>query len=379
MSEIVFVTRTDERLHFGGDTVQSLAMETYLLDHGYRVRRAVKVDTTVSPDDLVVLMNLTRPIEAYANAVVCTKRRIKYILFPVYWDLDSLGMDAGPKQRLKNLLSPRGRDIIRILKKVANSRRGAEWKILMDHRAWNTQLMGRYVLENAAYVCPNSVAEWEHIIKTFDARLENVRVVHNGVLVGDHEMDKVPNSVAALLPDPPYILCMGAIGPRKNQLTLVRATKETGTRVVILGGVAPGSQAYAQSVRREAGHEVMFIPAQTHGVAMAILRMAKGHVQPSFIETPGLASLEAAALGLPIGVADVPPVREYFAEHAYYCDPHGVDSVARMLRSMQQDPGVSEERSLYITRRYSWDRALKPLGDLVDEMGSDQRWRRGDE
>jgi len=42
------------------------------------------------------------------------------------------------------------------------------------------------------------------------------------------------------------------------------------------------------------------------------LRFAKAHLLPSFLETPGLSSLEAASLGVPILIGNDEPVKEVF-------------------------------------------------------------------
>ncbi len=367
MSQIVIVARSDETLHMGGDTVQSQAIEQFLRVRGFDVRRVHEVDHTLTSSDLVILFNLTRPMEVYIHARACQDRGIRYILFPVYWDLDSLHMTGTPRQVFKSLIPPYLRDVYRTLWQEIGDRAQGRGGIITDSMSWSTIKMARYVLEHAYLVCPNSHAEMEHIVQKFRFRPQNMLVIYNG-LEPLLEPQQLPDNVRCLLPESQYLLCMGAIGPRKNQLSLVRASRAMEIYLVILGGAARGCDAYATRVMSEAGDNVIFIPAQSHSIAMEILRRSHAHVQPSFIETPGLASLEAASLGLPIGVADVPPVREYFHDYAFYCDPLDERSIAVMLGKLQQSDYHAKERSDYVIERYSWDIVLDPFAAQITEM-----------
>ena len=87
---------------------------------------------------------------------------------------------------------------------------------------------------------------------------------------------------------------------------------------------------------------------------------ARVHVQPGFVETPGLASLEAVALVTPAVVADRAPVREYFGDDVHYAEPTSAESLTDALATAWQSPGDGEAAER-IRNRYDWAVALAPL------------------
>ena len=54
---------------------------------------------------------------------------------------------------------------------------------------------------------------------------------------------------------------------------------------------------------------------------------AKVHVLPSWFETCGLSTLEAAAMGCNIVITNKGYASEYFNDHAFYCDPSSPASI----------------------------------------------------
>lgn len=369
MSSIVILTRFDEEKHFGGDIVQSRAITKFLEQNGYKVRRIEIIDNTVTSLDLVIIFNLTRPLEAYLNAKECIRKGIKYIIFPVYWDLDSIKIPKtlNVKRRQYPLLI---KDLYRALRNLSKTKYDKS-KYIFDFTIYSSFKMCKFILNNAMLVCPNSNAELIHLIDKFKVNVIS-KIIYNGIQT---TIDKVniPSSILNVLPKDQFILCMGAIGPRKNQLALVRAANRTGINVVIMGGIAPNCESYASLLMNEAKSNVIFLKSQPYSVAIKILEMSKGHIQPSFIETPGLASLEAASLGIPIVVSDVPPVKEYFSDFALYCNPFDVDSICSSLEklislSYDDNMKLKADAKAYFTSTYSWENALAPLLDLLEEF-----------
>ncbi|MNG18430.1 hypothetical protein D3C84_1024960 [compost metagenome] len=75
-------------------------------------------------------------------------------------------------------------------------------------------------------------------------------------------------------------------------------------------------------------------------------------------------SLESAALGRPIGVADTDPVREYFGENAIYCNPYDVLTIAECLKQLYEE--TCQAPPIGIWGRFEWRQALMPLLDVFD-------------
>ena len=83
---------------------------------------------------------------------------------------------------------------------------------------------------------------------------------------------------------------------------------------------------------------------------------AKVNVLTSWIETPGLVSLEAAYAGCNIVVSDKGSVRDYFRDYAFYCKPDDTESIKRQtIRAMESD--FDEDFRLLVRKEYSWAKA----------------------
>ena len=61
---------------------------------------------------------------------------------------------------------------------------------------------------------------------------------------------------------------------------------------------------------------------------------AKVNVLTSWVETPGLVSLEAAYAGCNLVVSDKGSVRDYFKNFAFYCDPSNIKNIKNTTKTL---------------------------------------------
>ena len=85
---------------------------------------------------------------------------------------------------------------------------------------------------------------------------------------------------------------------------------------------------------------------------------AKVHVLPSYFETTGLSSLEAAVMGCNIVVTDKGDTRDYFGDDAWYCDPDSVESIRNAVDAAYKAP-FNEAFRERILRDFTWERAAE--------------------
>lgn len=345
--------RPDSPTHPGGDTVQMEETAKFLRAAGH----SVTIDFGLSPDlsgcDIVHLFNLTRPVETLAQARNAIAKGKPYALSSVYWDLESAVPPSAfefPRNLFRRCFSDGARARLRRL-----LRRGAR----RDSEAMR-QAQAE-ILEHAKVILPNSHAELEHIRDRFPGiPRERFCVVPNGILRPVEEKTAGERT---------GFVCAGAIGPRKNQLNLVRAFRQLpNEKLLVIGFPSPGSERYAKAVHRAAGDNVQFRGSVHHAEMARIWRSAKICVQPSYIETPGLSAMEALADGIPIVVADVPPVREYFGNLAHYCDPSSLMSITAACRAALYSPPPDGKA---FADRYEWPKALAPLTDVYAALGKE--------
>lgn len=94
---------------------------------------------------------------------------------------------------------------------------------------------------------------------------------------------------------------------------------------------------------------------------------AKVHVLPSFRETPGLASLEAAAMGCGIVSTDEGSAEEYFRGDAQYCEPRSLASMRKAVEEAWQR-GAPEGLSSRVRDEYPWEAAAKKTLEAYEKI-----------
>lgn len=359
---VLMLNRTDSERCPGGDTVQMEATARFLRDSGHGVTVSFELQPDLTGVDLVHLFNLTRPNETAAQAEHARRGGKPYVLSSVYWDIENVvPWHAYEFPRcLLHLCLPDG--FRRALRSAASWRRrppgGSIGQTQMPQRGDPVRLQTA-ILQGARLVFPNSRAERDLLLARFPfLQPERLCVTPNGVAPPAEDDRRQRDGTTRSKADAPFV-CAGAIGPRKNQLNLVKAFQHLpDERLLIIGQASPGSAAYERAVRRAAGPNVEIRGPVPHAEMSAILANAKALVQPSFIETPGLSAMEAAACGTPIVVADVAPVREYFGTLAHDCYPDSPGSIAGACREAARAKRTDGRR---FAAAHTWHAALQPM------------------
>jgi glycosyltransferase involved in cell wall biosynthesis len=154
------------------------------------------------------------------------------------------------------------------------------------------------------------------------------------------------------------ILCMGRIESRKNQLNLIRALNNSPYQLYIHGKPSPNNMAYFEQCKLEAAPNVHLEGHLDEQELYTAYANAKVHVLPSYFETTGLSSLEAAVMGCNIVVTDRGDTRDYFKNDAWYCEPEDPTSIRQAVEAAYDAP-YNEAFRQRILREYTWKRAAE--------------------
>jgi glycosyltransferase involved in cell wall biosynthesis len=168
---------------------------------------------------------------------------------------------------------------------------------------------------------------------------------------------------------PTFFLFLGALEPRKNVVTLIkalarlRADGDDGARLVIAGAEGWRNAAVHEEVRALGlGEAVRFAGYVAPEDLPALFGAATAFVYPSLFEGFGLPPLEAMVCGAPVICSNVSSLPEVVGAAALLIDPLSTDDLAAALRRLLDDADLRARlRTAGLARAalFSWQRTAR--------------------
>lgn len=151
-----------------------------------------------------------------------------------------------------------------------------------------------------------------------------------------------------------FVITVGSVCERKNQLKLVKACKEIGKRLVIIGKVLDGEGTYGHRIKEEieGRSDIIWIEGlPPNSKELALAYQASSLVAlPSYVEQQPISLLEGVASGKPLLAANRAYARQKFFENAVLVNPDSIQSIADGIQKAFSRPqqftvpyGVIEE------------------------------------
>lgn len=214
----------------------------------------------------------------------------------------------------------------------------------------------------ADVVSPSSRAEAGQLKRYFLVPEEKMAVIPHGVdavfaeAKGDafHEKFGIKD----------FILCAGRIEPRKNQLNVIRALRGIPQPLVFIGGYVPAYKSYYDACVREAGPQVHFlgeVPHQSKLLASAYAA-CNTFLLATWLETPGLAAMEAGLAGAKVVVTAEGATKEYFLDYVSYVRPDSLSDIRQKTLSAFERPRDPALRK-HLQQNYSWTVVAKQTAE----------------
>lgn len=321
--KILFCVRDDYYRNFAGDSMQILKIAEYLRKIGVIVDINNGGITDYSNYDIVHLFNLAYIGETYKYYKIARSYKKNIVLSSVYWNL----------------------------KKYYNYINDLESIKLWDRcKIYRTE-----ILKGCKMIYPNSKAEGELIQEEF-GKWVPYTVIYNGVEVENADVPLYNFKERHSLNN--YVLCVGRIDQRKNQLTLAKVCSDLGLQLVLIGSIND-KKYFSECMKFK---NVLYVGFMDNYNKYNSYRFAKLHVLPSFVETPGLSSLEAAASGCNIVTTSEGCTTEYFRDMAIYCNPYNSDCIYKAV-----EEGIKQKKDSklkdYILKNYIWEKCVESLYD----------------
>lgn len=343
--KVALITRSTLYTVRGGDAVQTLQTARHLTALGIQADVHLSHERINYEDyDLLHFFNLSRP----ADILYHSRRANKpYVISTILCDYSEY--DKHQRKGLGKLLGLFSSNGIEYIKTMARCLIGGD-KLVSPAYAWLGQRRSiNAILLRAALVLPNSESEYRRLQEKYPSKAKRM-VVPNGTDQHMFNYDTAPEK------DGELVICAARIEGIKNQFNLIRALNNTRFKLMIIGDSSPNHAAYYEECKRIAAPNVSFIKHLPQDELVGYYCRARVHILPSWFETTGLSSIEAALMGCNIVVSDRGDVKEYFDKDAFYCDPASPQSILAAVENACVAP-VNELLRQRILEKYTWQNA----------------------
>lgn len=346
--KVLFVSRSTIFSVPGGDTVQ--------MNNTAKELNKLGVDVTIWNNgetlnyesyDMIHFFNLTRPAAILYHTSKCN---LPYVVSTIFVQYDFY-KTIKPWSAMGLATRIFGLDGIEYLKTTAKYFLGKEKLHYLPFLIKGQRKSIQAVLSAAAAILPNSQSESRRVYECYGIKTKEF-IVPNGIDFEKFKMKLKVNRVRNQL------LCVGQIEPRKNQLNLIKAVEKLDVSLIIIGDSAPNHLSYLKACKALSSHKVQYIPRISQEELVGYYASSSVHVLPSWFETTGLSSLEAAYLGCKIVVSPNGDTQDYFGEYANYCDPGSVSSIQNAIETALES-SHSKKLQDRILQDFNWKEAAK--------------------
>ena len=231
----------------------------------------------------------------------------------------------------------------------------------------------RWTARRAARVCRSMVAVSEatrqDLISLYGVDPDRVSVVHEGGGEGvpppfDRQADAARLRGFGI--DAPYVLSVGRIERRKNQLTALKAIDRLPGLLLVCAGAIHDE---AMGARLDASANCRLLGRVSEAERDLLYRNAEALLFPSLYEGFGLPVLEAMRHGLPVVATRTSSLPEVGGEAAIYVlDAGDSEAMADAIRRIREDPAL-RRRMIAAGRRqaagFTWRRCVEGVADAV--------------
>jgi glycosyltransferase involved in cell wall biosynthesis len=356
---VLMINRNDVYKVPGGDTIQMVQTKKQLEKLGVEIDENLLEGISINKGiDIIHIFNWEMLEQFYLSPMVRNVNGLPpVVLSPIFWFFSGHWFDEASSKK----------PIWRMVRKGVGHSKARNlylnWQIA-KFRYGERGRNFRKLLSNVKKILPNSKTETDHlkyVLNLNDRLINQCLVVPNGV---DQKLyDPIPSPSEAFFNEyglRDFILQVARIQFAKNQLGLIEALFDTTIPIVFIGQPSPYEREYVDQCYRLAKKRgnVYFISPKSQEELAGIYALAAVHVLPSWRETPGLVSLEAAASGCKIVSTTMGSAKEYFGDLAWYCEPSDIISIRNSVLKALDAPRSLKLRQV-VLEKYTWEVAAQ--------------------
>lgn len=349
---VLLQPRPNTFTHRGGDTVVLERLAAELASLGVSVTVDAEGRETPSRFDVVHLFNFALPDLLRLQAERCVATGTPFVVTSLYEDW--------PRFFNQMQLFFRAAEAY-----VAAGQPHDRWSELV-HAARSVPpcdaLDNRFVAERAARILTTGAEESAAIERLYAGARTSV-VPLGCDLTGDATADLFRKETG--LSD--FVLSVGRLECRKNQLALLKALEESELTLVLATGGFTYQADYEKCCRafRRKGR-VVFLGRLAEPLLKSMYAAARVHALPSWYELPGLVTLEALAAGASVVASDRGTTRDYCGDLAFYAEPDDTQAIRNAVIAAYYGPSKAEAREVALG--FTWARSAAATAAVYREI-----------
>lgn len=233
----------------------------------------------------------------------------------------------------------------------------------------------------ANHVIADSQSTKNDLIKYYDLSPDKITVLLSGI-DSRYQIIKSVTSVMTIrnkyiIPETPYIFCVGTIQPRKNYSRAIKALKilrDEGYELdfVIAGGKGWLEDEMYQTIT-ETGQQnhIHLIGFADDDDLPALYSGAECVVFPSLYEGFGFPVLEGMACGTPVVTSNISSLPEVAGNAALLVDPYNIEAIADAIRRILDDSNLRKnliEHGIVQAAKFTWEKSAQQLCQIYNDI-----------
>ena len=348
----------------GGDTIQ-MTKTTEFLNKTNKVTvdlKTIEDDVDFNKYDFLHLFNIGRPSDMLG---VLKKTSMPYLISTIFVDFSEAEANHYKISRrfLSKILSTDQFEFIKILARFLKGQEKIhdyQYFLLGQRKSIKKLIKGSHSL------LPNSKNEYSRVYKKYGIRKKHF-VIPNGIDKTIFDLAQPVNKDFLKFQD--AVVSVGQITPVKNQLSLIRALNGTNYKVFIIGSPSLNAIDYYHECKKIALDNITFIARVEQNQLAQIYKAAKVHILCSWFETCGLVSLEAAYMGCNVVITKKGDQKDYFQNHAFYCDPYDTNSILNAVNDAYNSQ-YNKELKDRICKNFLWEITAAKTLEAYEDLSS---------
>ncbi len=354
LPRVLFKMRSNVFAQSGGDTVLLNRLVDGLRDRGFDVVVDINDEERVENFDLVHLFNFALKDNTEGYAKQCVSAKVPYLVTSLYEDWPKFfNQMMAAYQCFEHYIRVGQPDGV-----------WEKLEIEMNKVPASAYWDNTYTASHAEVVLTTGQVETDAINRDYP-KAKKVLSIPLGCEVND----KFDNGQAFIdkfgIKD--FILCVGRLETRKNQLMLLKALEDTDHTIVFVANNFTYQPEYAELCRNfKRKGQTIFLERLSPDELASAYQAAKVHALPSWYELPGLVSLEAGRYGTNVVTATNGTIEDYLGEFGFYCNPNEFESIRDAVNLAYHAPKNDRLKAKVST--FTWERSLDAHREVYDRI-----------